>query len=108
MNIAPDTPARVPSIVMPPEVPVGTRCPEVIEIGLALESVPTSVAQVSAADAASAPIPTACQAAEGNARNASAASRNTPPLANTWPASGLYLFHYRIHEVSLPALAESG
>ena len=49
--------AIVPISVTPPEVPGGTFLPDVIEIGSPPNSVPISVAQVSAVDAANAPIP---------------------------------------------------
>jgi len=62
-------------------VPAGTRFPEIIETGSAAASVPTSVAQVSAADAASAPAAIAYQAGDGSNRCPSAAAAYTPPLA---------------------------
>src|SRR4051812_24642836 len=87
MNIAPATAARLPTTVKPPEVPGGTRFPERIDTGSRATSVPTSVAQVSAVDAAIAPAPSASQSGEGVASCPRAATANTPPFANTCPAS---------------------
>jgi hypothetical protein len=55
--------------------------------GVPPATVPTSVAQVSAAQAASAPIPTTDQSGIGDRRCAAAAALNTPPFANTCNAS---------------------
>jgi hypothetical protein len=87
MNSAPPRLAIVPIRLTPPEVPAGTGWPETIERGLRPASVPISVAQVSAADAASAPIPTAYHARVCESMYAIAASAYTPPLARTCLAS---------------------
>jgi hypothetical protein len=87
MNTAPPAPAIVPIRVMPPDVPGGTLLAEIIETGSPPASVPTSVDQVSAADAASAPKPTAYQCGDGKRRYPSAARAYTPPFARTCRAS---------------------
>jgi hypothetical protein len=65
MNSAPAIDAMVPANVIPPEVPGGTRLQDTIDIGPPPAKVPTSVAQVSAHDAARAPPPMANQIGEG-------------------------------------------
>ena len=65
MNSAPATLAASPRALTPPDVPVGTRRHVVIMRGEDFESMPISVPQVSAADAASAPAPAASHSAEG-------------------------------------------
>ena len=87
MNSAPPILASVPITLTPPEVPAGTLRPETIETGLWPVSVPISVAQVSAADAASAPIPTAYHVGVCDSMYAIAASAYTLPLARTCLAS---------------------
>src|SRR4051812_32920710 len=87
MNSAPAMAAAVPAIVTPPDVPTGTGLSERMDTGAARDSVPISVARVSAADAARAPAPTAYQAGELHARCATAARTNSPPLATTCQAS---------------------
>ena len=83
MNAAPPTDATDPARVIPPEVPAGTRLPETMDRGTPPKSVPSSVAQVSAADAASAPIPTASQIGDWDTRLANAAAVKSPPFATT-------------------------
>src|SRR5439155_12476424 len=73
---APATPPSVPRAVIPPDVPRVTRRPEVMRRGGKGEKAPTSVAHVSAAAAAMAPL------AALHAPN-SAATVATPPLAST-------------------------
>src|SRR5439155_4328284 len=67
MNNAPASPAAVPMGVIPPEVPGGTIFPEIMDLGSPAR-IPSSVAQVSEADAASAPAPIAGQREEGQSR----------------------------------------
>jgi hypothetical protein len=69
--------------VTPPEVPRGILFAETIETGWPPARVPTSVAQVSAADAANAPTPVAYQIGDGTTRCPSADIAKTPPLART-------------------------
>src|SRR2546426_6374651 len=76
MTSAPATPPAVPSAVIPPEAPRVTRAPVVIRRGANGEKAPSSVAQVSAAAAASAPAVT-------DQAPHSAASAATPPFAMT-------------------------
>src|SRR2546428_5493988 len=76
---APATPPAVPSAVIPPDAPRVTRAAVVISRGANGEKAPSSVAQVSAAAAASAP------AATDQAPH-SAATAATPPFATTWRA----------------------
>src|SRR3954469_3412609 len=83
MNTAPASAARLPSAVRPPDVPAGTPLNERIETGPVLESVPTSVAHVSAVEAAIAPAPSASHSGDGEARCPRAATAKTPPLAST-------------------------
>src|SRR5207237_7433573 len=69
---APASDAMLPGSETAPDVPVGTLFPDVMSRGLAAASVPISVAQVSAAAAASAPIATArkrrsCEKTEASA-----------------------------------------
>src|SRR3989475_467292 len=73
---APAAPPSEPKTVIPPDVPRGTCRPLVMSRGAKGEKAPISVAQVSAAAAASAP------AAIGHALN-SAATAATPPFAST-------------------------
>jgi hypothetical protein len=55
----------VPSKVTPPDVPGGTRCPDVIVRGADGDSVPISVAQVSAVEADIEPAATGSHIGEG-------------------------------------------
>jgi hypothetical protein len=87
MKSAPPSAASNPDIVTPPEVPAARRLPETIETGSPAARVPISVAHVSAADAASAPIPKAYHAGAGETEWANAASTKRPPLASTCQAS---------------------
>src|SRR5437764_14825058 len=64
-NSAPPNPATEPTRVIAPEVPAGTRLPDTIDSASAPKRVPSSVAQVSAADAARAPAASAYQIDEG-------------------------------------------
>jgi len=72
---------------MAPEVPGSTLLPEIMDIGRPATRVPISVAQVSAADAASAPAPIANHVGEAAIRDPNAAPAYTPPFANTCPQS---------------------
>ncbi len=92
MKAAPAPAANTPAAVIPPDVPAGTRFPEMMERGSPPTSVPTSVDQVSAAEAANAPTPIADQIASGQIRLPRAATVNTPPFARTCNASRLPLF----------------
>lgn len=65
MHIAPANPANEPAHDTPPDVPVGTSRPVVMSRGGCAASVPISVAQVSAVDAAIAPAAGGSQAADG-------------------------------------------
>jgi hypothetical protein len=87
MNPAPTSAATVPGRLTPPDVPVGTGRPVMIDRGGRRARVPTSVAQVSEVAAASAPAPKALHALEGQSNHASAASAKRPPFARTWRAS---------------------
>src|SRR5262249_11310485 len=64
-NMAPASAPRLPITVTPPDVPTGTARPDRIERGTPPNRVPISVAQVSAAEAASAPAPSAIHQAPG-------------------------------------------
>ena len=87
MHSAPPKLAIVPTRLTPPEVPAGTGSPETIERGLRPASVPISVAQVSAAEFASAPIATAYHECVRVSMYVIAASAYTPPFARTCLAS---------------------
>src|ERR1041385_8368671 len=76
MNAAPANPPSVPTSVIPPSVPAGTRLQVVISLGSVDERPPISVAQVSAFAVASAP-------ANQVQLPDKAASAATPPLAMT-------------------------
>lgn len=62
---APASAEMVPSKVTPPDVPGGTRCPDVIVRGADGDSVPISVAQVSAVEADIEPAATGSHIGEG-------------------------------------------
>src|SRR5687767_3056733 len=87
MKAAPPRDAAEPADETPPEVPGGTRRRDTIERGSPPRRVPTSVAQVSAVDAASAPMATVGHTADGEAMNATAAAAKSPPFASTCHAS---------------------
>src|SRR5437879_1092828 len=76
ISVAPATPPSVPSAVIPPEVPRVTRRQDVTRRGGRGEKAPISVAQVSAAAAATAP-------AAADHDPSSAAIAATPPFAST-------------------------
>lgn len=83
MNAAPTTAAAEPASVMPPEVPAGRVFPEMMERASPPRRVPTSVAHVSAADAARAPSPITSQTGDAAAMLARAAAVKSPPFART-------------------------
>src|SRR5687768_2451272 len=86
-NAAPASPPALPSNVTPPDVPVGSGRPVVIDRGELSARVPISVAHVSAAAAARAPAPTTVQAADTWRSDISAAKAKRPPFARTCTAS---------------------
>ena len=100
MNAAPAIDAAEPASVIPPEVPAGTRFPDTIDRASPPTRVPTSVAHVSAADAASAPMPIASQIADGDTRLATAATVNSPPFAATCHKSRSSVFATIALEIS--------
>ena len=83
MKSAPETIATSPMALTPPDVPVGTTRPVVIKRGGDFESIPISVPQVSAAEAASAPAPATSQSDDGNRSWSAAAAAKTAPFAST-------------------------
>lgn len=87
MNAAPARDAASPRSVMPPEVPVGTTFMERMLRGFELERAPTSVAHVSAVDAARAAAAAAGDQSECEMSDVMARTANTLPFAKTCAAS---------------------
>lgn len=84
---APVMPPRSPAIVTPPDVPTGTRFPDIIDLGAWLDSVPISVAHVSAIAVPMAPAPAAHQIVDGQTMLKIPKTAKAPPFAKTCNAS---------------------